>query len=151
MAKLADKLTESRALSDEIPTSPMADIAFLLIIFFMLTMTFAASRGLDFPIEEDPRDVTVIDPVESVLERVHPGGALEVDGRAMALTELLDYLGPKLRANPGKPVILAADPEAGYGHFIAVYDVLRLAPERLGLEQPVQIALPVKALTSHFF
>ena len=33
---------------DEIPTSTMADIAFLLIIYFMVTTTFAATRGLDF-------------------------------------------------------------------------------------------------------
>ena len=34
--------------SDEIPTSSMADIAFLLIIYFMITTTCAATRGLDF-------------------------------------------------------------------------------------------------------
>ena len=40
---------------EEIPTSSMADIAFLLIIYFMVTTTFAATRGIDFslPQEED--------------------------------------------------------------------------------------------------
>ena len=33
----------------------MADIAFLLIVYFMVTTTFAATRGLDFslPPEDD--------------------------------------------------------------------------------------------------
>jgi len=148
MKSIAGKIARRTAVSDEIPTSPMADIAFLLIIFFMLTMTFAASRGLDFKVPEETPGP--IDPVESVLIRVQPGGALEVDGRPMALGEVLDYLGPKLRADPAKPVIVAPEPEAAYGHFIAVYDLLRLAPERLELEQSIHIALPAKGIRSDF-
>ena len=41
---------------DEIPTSSMADIAFLLIVFFMVTTTFTATRGLDFALPEDDDD-----------------------------------------------------------------------------------------------
>ena len=37
-----------KTVNDEIPTASMADITFLLIIFFMVTNTFAATRGLDF-------------------------------------------------------------------------------------------------------
>lgn len=44
--------------NDEIPTSSMADIAFLLIIYFMVTATFTATRGLDLEMpaeqENDP-------------------------------------------------------------------------------------------------
>ena len=32
----------------EIPTASMADIAFLLIIYFMLTTVFSVTKGLDF-------------------------------------------------------------------------------------------------------
>ena len=44
-----------RQVDEDIPTSSMADIAFLLIIYFMVTTTFTATRGLDFalPQEED--------------------------------------------------------------------------------------------------
>ena len=31
----------------EVPTASMPDVAFLLVIFFMVTATFAATRGLD--------------------------------------------------------------------------------------------------------
>ena len=40
-------------ISDEIPTASMADVTFLLIITFMLTSTFAASRGLDFALPQN--------------------------------------------------------------------------------------------------
>lgn len=38
---------DTRVVSSEIPTASMADIAFLLVIYFMLTITFAATQGLD--------------------------------------------------------------------------------------------------------
>ena len=43
----------------EIPTSSMADIAFLLIIFFMVTAVFSATKGLTFALpkeEQQPPD-----------------------------------------------------------------------------------------------
>jgi biopolymer transport protein ExbD len=85
--------------SDEIPTASMADIAFLLIIYFMVTTTFAATRGLDFSLPQE-EDTPLVDKEESVLIEIQPGGVLMVDNRAMQLSEVLDYLKPKLERNP---------------------------------------------------
>ena len=60
------KLTKTRA-SDEIPTSSMADIAFLLIVYFMVTATFAATRGLDFALPKDDDTPPIVKKEESVL------------------------------------------------------------------------------------
>ena len=38
--------------SAEIPTSSMADIAFLLIVFFLLTSVFATTKGLSFELPQ---------------------------------------------------------------------------------------------------
>ncbi|MEM9556188.1 MAG: biopolymer transporter ExbD [Acidobacteriota bacterium] len=133
-----------KRLSDEIPTSSMADIAFLLIIFFMLTTTFAASRGLDYQLPDDSLDAVDIVPEESVLIEVLPGGALEVDGRPAAIEGLIDMLRPKLTRNPAKPVILQPRPDAEYGSMVAVFDTLRQGHDRLGLDEPIRIALPTQ-------
>jgi len=58
---------DRRDVSDEIPTSSMADITFLLIIFFMVTSTFAATRGLDFALPKDDKNPPIIEKEESVL------------------------------------------------------------------------------------
>ena len=42
-----------REASSEIPTSSMADIAFLLIIFFMVTAVFSATKGLEFKLPQE--------------------------------------------------------------------------------------------------
>jgi biopolymer transport protein ExbD len=122
-------------ISEEIPTSSMADIAFLLIIYFMVTTTFAATRGLDFSLPKDEQDNTpLVDKEESVLIEIQPGGALVVDGKPMPLGAILEYLKPKLERNPRKPVIIRPNQDAQYGYMVDVFDELRQAEERIGIE-----------------
>jgi len=119
--------------SEEIPTASMADIAFLLIIYFMVTTTFAATRGLDFSLPKEELDTPLIDKEESVLIEIQPGGALIVDGKSMELDAVLDYLKPKLERNPMKPVIIRPDQMAEYGGMVDVFDELRQAPDKIGM------------------
>ena len=121
------------SVSDEIPTASMADIAFLLIIYFMVTTTFAATRGLDFSLPKEEQDTPLVDKEESVLIEIQPGGALLVDGKSMQLDGVLDYLKPKLERNPMKPVIIRPDPMAEYGGMVDVFDELRQAPDKIGM------------------
>lgn len=129
--------------SDEIPTSSMADIAFLLVVYFMVTLTFAATRGLDFGMSDEEPD-TVVSRVESVLVEIDRSGSLVVDQKAMAVDGLLPYLQPILAQNPRKPVILRSSPDAPYRHMVSVYDVLRQGREILDLEQDIQVSLPTE-------
>ena len=111
--------------SDEIPTSSMADIAFLLIVYFMVTTTFAATRGLDFALPKDDDTPPVVEKEESVLIEIRPTGDVFVDQDVKELDEIFEYLKPKLEVNPKKPVIIKPDPEAPYGKMVGVFDTLR--------------------------
>jgi biopolymer transport protein ExbD len=111
--------------SDEIPTSSMADIAFLLIVYFMVTTTFAATRGLDFALPKDDETPPIVEKEESVLIEIRPTGDVIVDQEPKELGDIFDYLKPKLERNPKKPVIIKPDPEAPYGKMVAVFDTLR--------------------------
>ncbi|MEL7060160.1 MAG: biopolymer transporter ExbD [Acidobacteriota bacterium] len=110
---------------DEIPTSSMADIAFLLIVYFMVTTTFAATRGLDFSLPEEDDQPPVVDKQESVLVKILPNGSLLVDQKPMEIGDIVPYLKPKLDANPKKPVIIQPEPQAPYGGMVSVFDTLR--------------------------
>ena len=57
-----------------------------------------------------------------------------VDNRAMQLSEVLDYLKPKLERNPMKPVIIRPDEIAEYGYMVDVFDELRQAKDKIGIE-----------------
>jgi biopolymer transport protein ExbD len=118
----------------EIPTSSMADIAFLLIIYFMVTTTFAATRGLDFSLPQEDKEQPLVEKEESVLIEIQPGGVLMVDQKRMAIDEILEYLKPKLERNPMKPVIIRPLETTEYGYMVAVFDEIRQAKEKIGIE-----------------
>ncbi len=124
---------KKKEIQSEIFTGSMADISFLLIIYFMITSAFSATRGLDFALPEDTQ-TPEIKQEDSIDVHVLRGGAIEVDGTGLALEGLLPYVADKLKQNPDKPVILRTDPDATYGDMIRVFDELRQAPDKIDLE-----------------
>lgn len=144
------KLQQLDTESDLIPTSSMADIAFLLIIYFMITITFSATQGLDLALPEDDT-AEVVETIKSVLIKIEVDGGLLVDGNPLPLSDLLPYLAPKLERNPRKPVIIQPDPASNYGAMMDVYDELRQGRRKLGLQDEIQIALPTRSEISQFW
>jgi biopolymer transport protein ExbD len=124
---------KKKEVPSEIFTGSMADISFLLIIYFMITSAFSATRGLDFALPEDTQ-TPEIKQEDSIDVHVMRGGAIEVDGQAMSFEAMLPYIGDKLKQNPDKPVILRTDPDATYGDMISVFDELRQAPDKIDME-----------------
>jgi biopolymer transport protein ExbD len=122
---------KKKEIESEIFTGSMADISFLLIIYFMVTSVFSATRGLDFALPDDSTTPPEIKQEESILVSVLPGDDLriEVDGKEMPLEGLLPYCFEKLEQNADKPVILRTDPDGTYGNMITVFDELRKAKE----------------------
>ena len=51
--------TKKSKVSDEIPSSSMADIAFLLLIFFLVTTTFPKDKGLAIVLPEQAQEQEV--------------------------------------------------------------------------------------------
>ncbi|MGH9381345.1 MAG: ExbD/TolR family protein [Thermoanaerobaculia bacterium] len=136
--------------SDEIPTSSMADIAFLLIIYFMVTTTFAATQGLDFALPKEEDKPPIVEKEESTLIEIQQNGSYLVDQQPMQLQDILDYLKPKLARNPLKPVIIRPTPASPYGAMVAVFDELRQGKEKIGIEVK-NINLPTQREIDQFW
>ena len=117
----------------EIPTASMADIAFLLIVFFMVTAVFASTKGLEFKLPQEEQEQAAQEE-EAVFIQVFPGDAIAVDCTPFSHDQILDYLAPKLERNPMKPVIIRLNEMTEYGYMVSVFDELRQAPEKIGIE-----------------
>lgn len=123
-----------KKIESEIFTGSMADISFLLIIYFMVTSAFSATRGLDFALPDENQDTPEIKQEDSIDVFVQPGPVdappnILVDGDLLPLDGLLPYIRERLQQNPDKPVILRTDPQANYGNMITVFDRLRQAKD----------------------
>lgn len=114
-------------------TGSIADVTFLLIIYFMVTATFSATKGLDFAVPKE-KQTDIIEVEEAVDVNILPGGVFIIDKQNMPLDRLLDYLKPKLERNPNKPVIIRCDPETEYKYMVDAFDELRQAPKKIGIE-----------------
>lgn len=108
-----------------IPTASMADISFLLLVFFMVSTVFVRFRGI--PVElpkaekieklESRRDVTNV--------WVGPKGSINVDDNNITLEQVGPLIHAKLTANPRLVVSIKADGKAKFGLISDVLQELR--------------------------
>jgi biopolymer transport protein ExbD len=114
-----------RALQVEIPTASMADVAFLLIIFFLVASFYSVTRGIQFSLPKHDEAALTAEPEAATLIEIAANGALTVDSRPMPIEQLRGYLEPRLQRNPTKSVIMQTSLDAPYQAMTDVFDELR--------------------------
>ena len=113
-----------------IPTASMADIAFLLIIFFMLTITFEVDKT---QVTLPRTDIRMEIPKKAAYISVDAGGQLRVsNGDEMAVVvpgveDVLSFAASIIATDPSKDFVLKADSDTDYRHVDQVIDVLKRA------------------------
>jgi biopolymer transport protein ExbD len=126
--------------SSEIPTASMADIAFLLMIFFLVTTTFPKDRGLAIVLPEQGVEAQVSQ--RNLLHLIiQPNGLVDV---RRGESEQVQQLRPQeieavwrqeVSANPSIIAAVKTHPQAPYSYMIDVLDALHSAnAERISLQ-----------------
>ncbi len=137
MAVLNNKKSK---VSDEVPTSSMADIAFLLLIFFLVTTTFPKDKGLAVVLPEPGEEAEVSQ--KNILHLiVQPTGVVEVKRgesqqiQNMRPREIEGLWRSEVSANPNLIAAVKTHPEASYKFMMDVLDALHAAnAERISLQ-----------------
>jgi biopolymer transport protein ExbD len=118
--------------SPEIPSASMADVAFLLITFFMLTTAIAMTRGIFYKVPEMQQDQTEQDKKNpAIYLYVDPTGNLLIDGKPSRLQDIAPYCKDKLNINQNKPVIVDCNENQNYQKMMDVLDQVKKAEEQL--------------------
>ncbi len=124
-----------------IPTSSMADIAFLLLIFFLTTTVFDQERGLAVTLpQRDTRTQIEVAPADLLVFRVGAAGAVTVrEGEAAERRILPAEVEPLTRRvlarNPRAVAVIRTAPSAQYDDMVRVLDGVRAAgAERFALQ-----------------
>ena len=97
-----------------IPTSSMGDIAFLLLIFFMVTTIFRQENGL--PVEL-PRAEAGEEVNRELVSNVYINrqGQISIDDRLVQVKHIPDIMGKKISDNPQLIVAFKTDSYTDYG------------------------------------
>ncbi len=111
----------------ELNMTPLIDVVLLLIVFFMLSSTFAQEGRLRVRLPE-ARDVPVTRPApDPIVVTVTQGGGYRVNEREL-VNASADTLGAALQqvagSERGAPVTLRADGRASHQSVVTAMDVL---------------------------
>ncbi len=109
-----------------IPTASMADIAFLLIIFFMTTTIFATEAGLTIILPEKEGEQKV--KKENILTILtNKDGVVKIGDEEVPLDRIQSVVEQKLAENDSLVVSLKTARQCRYGRMIEVFDKVKLA------------------------
>jgi len=106
--------------------TPLIDIVFLLLIFFMLTAHFVKDEGLPIELPEAVSAISLEEQQPLEIE-VLTSGQIRIAGQAVALESLAEYLAPMLASRDEKRVVIRGDATASLGDSVKVIDAARKA------------------------
>lgn len=137
MAVLGNK---KRKVNEGVPMASTADIAFLLLIFFLVTTTFPKDKGLSIVLPEPGEEAQVSQ--RNILHLIiQPTGIVDVKrGESQQVVQMrpseIDALWrQEVAANPNMIAAVKTHPDAPYKFMIDVLDALHLAKaERISLQ-----------------
>jgi biopolymer transport protein ExbD len=113
----------------EIPTSSMADISFLLLLFFLVTTTIDVDTGIGLvlppPVEET--DIVKMDPDRIIKVLVNASGDVLINDEIATLAQIHEIVANKLRAKPKMVVSIKTDRETPYRVYIGALDEIKQA------------------------
>ena len=116
-SKRGSGITESGALSD---------LAFLLIIFFMLSTTFIVLPGIKIDLPKVSAQKIELEKTEIVLT-VDDSGEMYFDQQPVDMNQMRMRLNSIASENPRTLVLLKGDRSAHYGPVIDVLNAIRIA------------------------
>ena len=126
--------------SDEVPSASMADIAFLLLIFFLVTTTFPKDRGLAIVLPEEGGEVQISQ--RNILHIIiQPNGIVEVKRgestqvQRVPANDIEAIWRQDVSGNPNLIAAVKTHPDASYKFMVDVLDALHTAgAERISLQ-----------------
>lgn len=134
-------LERKERVSDEIPTASMADIAFLLLIFFLTTTVFNEEKGLPIVLPEADQEEVDVSAKNLIFFLVQADGSVVVrrgeseQEQVVTANQIEDLLRAELAANENLIAAIKTAPTAAYRHMIDVLDEVKLAgAERISLQ-----------------
>ena len=109
----------------DINLTPMLDVVFIMLIFFIVTATFIKQAGID--VFRPEADTAVQKPTVSVLVAIGPNGEIWIDKKQVDESAVRAHIERLHAENPKGGLVVQADKQAKYEKLAAVLDAARAA------------------------
>ncbi len=110
--------------SQNVDMTPLIDMVFILLIFFIVTTVFVKDKGMD--IERPSQRSAGQIQKESLLIAIKSDGSIRAGGQKLSINSLRAWVSSRLNKQD-LPVVLLADKHAPVGLLAEVMDECRLA------------------------
>ena len=117
----------------EIDLTPMLDVVFIMLIFFIVTASFIKEYGLEINRPDDAPEVDIPTENQNVLININASSEILVDQRRVDVRSVRSVIQRKLAENPKGSVIISAHSEAKANTYAAVADAAQQAKEGIGI------------------
>ena len=108
----------------EINITPMLDIVFIMLIFFIVTTSFVKEPGIS---PQRPSADTAVEKTRgNVLIAISQTGQIWMDKRSVELNQIRTLVEAALAENPESSAVIIADQQADSGILIDLMDQIRL-------------------------
>lgn len=109
-----------------------SDVAFLLLIFFIVSTAFAVEQGLPLllPGKETAATVQRIKQSHVATLKILRDNRIMLDQKPIEVNQIKRAIEDRLLSQPKLVVVLETHPEADYGRMVACLDELKLAQAR---------------------
>lgn len=109
----------------EINITPMLDIVFIMLIFFIVTTSFVKEKGLEVsrPSSSPPKEVQ--QDKGPIVVRIDASSLISVKGRVLEPNAVVANLEREKAEKPTSPMIVAAHPDADTEALVTVLDAAR--------------------------
>jgi biopolymer transport protein ExbD len=115
------KVSKKRQPYDEINITPMLDLAYVLLIIFII-MTTAAVQGIKVALPTASASQSLNQPKTRVIS-VQDDGSISLDAVPVSMDELQSQLQSAIASDPQTPVILRGDRVVQYDRIMQVLDL----------------------------
>jgi biopolymer transport protein ExbD len=106
--------------------TPMLDIVFIMLIFFIVTATFTKESGIDLS-RPDTNEQQQKQEKKSIVIQISGSDGIFIDGRRIDLRAVRANVERMHAENPDAPAVILAEPGAHNGTLVEVLDAARQA------------------------
>lgn len=111
--------------SAEVNVSPLIDMVFILLIFFIITTNFNRQTGVD--VSKPKAQSATYQGQKTILIGISREGSIHVFGRQVGIDRLRHLIGREVEKQPDASVIIVADRQSVIGKAVEVMDQCALA------------------------
>jgi biopolymer transport protein ExbD len=126
-------ITRKNKIEAEIPSASMADIAFLLLVFFLTTTVFNEEKGLELLLPESKAQEVQVSQKNMLHIIVNPDGRITLkkgknpEEQPIVVDGLAERMRQEISLNPKVIAAVKTNPDATYDQMVQVLDELQQA------------------------